>query len=123
MNSITIGRSAQCDIVLEHESVSRFHAHIEQSGEQSGDERPLVIDEDSHNGTWLCRNGRWIRVLKTRLGKQDRVRFGELELDRNMILGRLRHAAGNPDDTAHPRETLVRPRRNPETGDIEEDRG
>ena len=119
LNSITIGRSKQCDIVIENESVSRFHARIEQT--QDG--LPVVIDEDSHNGTWLCRNGLWIRLRIARLGKLDRVRFGDLELDRNLILGKLRGTFVKPQDVIEANESLVRPRRNPDTGDIEEKRG
>jgi pSer/pThr/pTyr-binding forkhead associated (FHA) protein len=119
LNSITIGRSKQCDIVLENESVSRFHARIEQA--QDG--LPMVIDEYSHNGTWLCRNGQWIRLRNARLGKRDRVRFGDLELDRSMILAKLRSRSVKLPGVKEASEALVHPRRNPNTGDIEENRG
>ena len=120
MNIINIGRSTECDIVLENESVSRFHARIEQSA----DDRPMVVDDNSHNGTWLYRDGGWIRIHTAWLDRQDRVRFGEVELDRNMILGKLRGGSAKPDKTREISEPVIaRPRRNPSTGDIEENRG
>jgi pSer/pThr/pTyr-binding forkhead associated (FHA) protein len=119
LNIITIGRSAQCDIVLENESVSRFHARIEQTA----DDQPMVVDDNSHNGTWLYRDGGWIRIHTAWLDKQDRIRFGEVELDRNMILGKLRKASPRQDKKHQTDEpVIVRPKRNPSTGDIEENR-
>jgi pSer/pThr/pTyr-binding forkhead associated (FHA) protein len=116
LNSISIGRNEQCDIVLDHESVSRVHARIELSAEGP----PAVFDEDSRNGTWLCRDGQWIRIRHAGLGPKDRVRFGDLELDRNMILETLRNTRTQREDHEPVREVLLRPRRNPKTGKIEE---
>jgi len=48
---ITIGRSHQCDIVLDHVSVSKNHARIVHNGRQF-----ILIDNNSTNGTLV--NGR-----------------------------------------------------------------
>ena len=136
MKKKIIGRGSECDIVLDHASVSRNHAsiHVTEEGYLA------VQDSNSGNGTFLHRNGRWIRIRKVGLGTQDRIRFGEKEvsLDRlieafgNKVRVRLREGwsvRGKPlvfDQTfaGLPRQKAVfeHPRRNPVTGKIEENR-
>jgi pSer/pThr/pTyr-binding forkhead associated (FHA) protein len=130
----TIGRGNDCDIVLDHVSVSRKHASI-----QVTEEGYLAVhDSNSGNGTFLHRNGHWIRVRKVGLGTQDRIRFGEKEvpLDRlieifgNKVRVRLREGwsvRGKPlvfdqSFAGLPRQKTVleNPMRNPITGKIEE---
>ena len=136
MKTKTIGRGNECDIVLDHASVSRNHAsiHVTEEGYLA------VHDSNSGNGTFLHRNGRWIRIRKVGLGTQDRIRFGEKEvpLDRlieafgDQVRVRLRDGwsvRGKPllfDQTfaGLPRQKTIleNPRRNPITGKIEENR-
>lgn len=135
-NEKTVGRSNNCDLVLDHGSVSRVHARVEVTGEGYLE----VHDSNSSNGTFLHRNGSWIRSRKVILGTQDRIRFGEHEvpLDRlvelfgNNTRVRLREGysvRGKPllfdqmhADLPRPKIVLENPRRNPLTGDIEENR-
>lgn len=130
----TIGRAANCDLQVEDDSVSRLHATVQPTEEGF----LAVQDAGSSNGTFLHRNGRWIRVRRVILGTQDRIRLGdhELSLDRlTDLFGahesiRLREgysARGKPlvfeeypGDLPSPRIVLENPRRNPLTGDIEE---
>ena len=132
----TIGRSAECQLVLEHRSVSRLHATVQVTAEGY----LAVQDSGSSNGTFLHRNEQWIRARKVILGTQDRIRFGEEEVDLDRLVElfgdrhrvRLREgfsARGKPlvfderlNDLPRPRVVLENPRRNPVTGDIEENR-
>jgi hypothetical protein len=132
----TIGRAADCNLVLEDDSVSRLHATVEVTPEAY----LAVQDSDSRNGTFLRRNGRWIRIRKVILGTQDRVRFGDYEVpieDLVDLFGQrmkvqLREGysvRGKPlvfeeqlPDMPKPKVILENPRRNPMTGDIEENR-
>mgnify|MGYP001812437624 FL=1 len=132
----TIGRAADCDVVLEHGSVSRRHATVQPTA----DGYLAVIDSDSSNGTVLHRNGRWIRIRKVILGTGDRIRFGEVELPLEQLIALFDHhdrvrlregysVRGKPlvfeewqGDLPRPRVVLENPRRNPLTGDIEENR-
>jgi pSer/pThr/pTyr-binding forkhead associated (FHA) protein len=132
----TIGRSSECHLVLDHDSVSRVHANIEVTE----DGYLAVHDERSSNGTFLHRNGRWIRSRKVILGTQDRIRFGEREVPLEQLVGlfgnrarvRLREGysvRGKPllfdgllADLPKPKIVLENPRRNPLTGDIEENK-
>ena len=130
----TIGRAADCDLALDHSSVSRIHANIEVT------DKGYLAVQDSHssNGTFLHRNGRWIQARKIILGSQDRVRFGDLEVPLDDLIElfgnqsrvRLREGysvRGKPllfndvlADLPKPKIVLENPRRNPVTGNIEE---
>jgi pSer/pThr/pTyr-binding forkhead associated (FHA) protein len=132
----TIGRGSECDLVLKHDSVSRFHAGIEVT-----DEGYLAVrDSQSSNGTFLHRNGHWIRTRRVILGTQDRIRFGDHEVALSELIGlfsdrsrvQLREGysvRGKPllfdqllDGLPKPKIVLENPRRNPLTGDIEENK-
>jgi len=130
VNSITIGRNASCDLVLDSASVSRVHARLELAA--SG--KLCVLDDDSRNGSFLKRNDAWIQFKKVTLCIGDRIRFGDLE----MALEQLTAMFPNPGSVRlEPRHfslrdgeafkpgtdnglVLKKPRRNPETGLIEE---
>ena len=66
-----IGRSPDCDLVLNHASVSSRHASLERDGRGM----PLLVDESSSNGTFL--NDRDIEVRETELRDDDVVFFSE----------------------------------------------
>jgi len=132
----TAGRGQECDIVLDHASVSRVHVHIEVTKEGY----LAVQDAHSANGTFLNRNGQWIQVKKVILGTQDRLRLGEMEVPLERLLNafgsqlrvQLREGysvRGKPlvfdqqfQNQAKPKIVLENPRRNPITGNIEENR-
>lgn len=63
MNDVcTIGRSAQCDIVIQSKTVSRLHAKVEREGS-----RYILYDAHSANGTFV--NGR--RLHETHVLEDD----------------------------------------------------
>lgn len=70
--AVTVGRSGECDVVVEEGSVSLFHAEL-----RHGDGAWTVRDLDSTNGTWV--NGRLVREARVRGG--DVLRLGGLRLD------------------------------------------
>lgn len=130
---MTIGRAPDCGLQLDDPSVSRLHASLEVTSEGY----LAIRDLDSSNGTWLHRNGRWVRARRIVLGTRDRVRFGEAEVPLERLVdsvdapGRVRlHEAyavrGRPlildADAPRARTVFEHPRRNPLTGDIEEHR-
>src|SRR3954471_9263031 len=55
--TVTVGRSRECDVVVGEETVSRFHAELRHT-----DDAWLVRDLDSTNGTWL--NGSRVSVAR-----------------------------------------------------------
>jgi len=67
---ITIGRSIDCDIVVNDESVSRRHAQIAVSGTGA-----VVRDLSSSNGVF--KNGE--RVSEAAIAAGDRLRFGSID--------------------------------------------
>ncbi len=130
MKTKTCGRDKQCDLVLDHPAVSRLHATIELAG----DGRVWVADNDSRNGTFLQRNGAWIRIARVSLCVGDRIRLGDCEVPLERLTGVFgKHAGARlgekryllrsgaaARDFANPGFSLSKPRRNPITGKIEE---
>jgi len=125
------GRDSACDLVLDHTTVSRYHAQIELAD----DDRVFVCDNDSRNGTFLNRNDSWIRIKKITLCIGDRIRFGDIEVslkDITAVFGRhsnarleARHFALGAKAKSFAKKldqgpALQKPRRNPVTGKIEE---
>jgi len=132
----TCGRDPGCDLVLDHPTLSRWHARLELAA----DGLVWVHDADSSNGTFVNRNDTWVRIKKAVLCIGDRLRFGDVEVplhELTAIFGRhantrleekrfrvtharktVRPAAGQPDHGP----VMNKPRRNPVTGKIEEDR-
>jgi len=133
MKTKTIGSSAHCDLVLPEETVSAIHAQAQLS--HGG--YLTVLDAGSDHGTFLQRNKQWIRVLKVELGSGDRIRFGEKEVELSQLVTlfgeqvrvrlhdsqslRMPAIMAERLAAARTRVTIERPRRNPETGNIEED--
>ena len=125
------GRDTTCELVLDHSTVSRYHAQIELAD----DDMVFVCDNGSRNGTFLNRNDSWIRIKKVTLCIGDRIRFGDIEVslkDITAVFGRhssarleARHFALGAGAKSFIRQldhgpVLQKPRRNPATGKIEE---
>jgi two-component system, NtrC family, response regulator GlrR len=68
---VTIGTHRTCDLVLDDESVSRFHCEIEVDGG-----RARVRDLDSTNGTFV--DG--MQVIEAYLGGNSQLRLGRTEI-------------------------------------------
>ena len=134
MMTKTCGREARCDLVLEHSTISRVHARIELAE----DGRVSLEDNGSSNGVFLNRNGTWIRAKKITLCIGDRVRLGGIEVPLEQLTAVFGHRSNARLEPRHfsPRDgnmvtgpfatqpdeepLLLRPRRNPVTGKIEE---
>jgi hypothetical protein len=88
---ITVGRTAINDVVLPHESISKYHAFLKKDGE-----RYLLQDAGSTNGTFLDD----MRVASTRSGEPmplrsgARVRFGKVTMTFLAVGDFLRFARG-----------------------------
>jgi len=132
----TCGRDPGCDLVLDHPTLSRLHARLELGA----DGLVWVNDADSVNGTFVNRNDTWVRIRKVALCIGDRIRFGDVEvplMELTAIFGRhaktrlevkrfrVKHAKNSTRPAAGQADhgpALNKPRRNPVTGKIEEDR-
>jgi hypothetical protein len=71
---ITIGRTANNDIVIAEASVSRLHAYVRRDGANW-----VVADAGSKNGSWLAGEPLEARKEK-RLSSNDVVKIGEVDL-------------------------------------------
>lgn len=80
---ITIGRTNNNDVVLEHASVSRFHAWLEGTGADW-----MLVDAGSRNGSWL--SGRKLTGrTPTALSNGNALRIGAVQLTFYSALGFL----------------------------------
>lgn len=73
---ITVGRASSNDIPVEDESVSRFHAFIQQD-RRTGEWR--LSDAESRNGTWIS-GERLPPNRATPLRDGSKLRFGAVEM-------------------------------------------
>lgn len=92
---VTIGRHRSNDVELPFESVSRYHARIEDH-----DGQPRVLDLRSSNGTFV--NGRRIQVAPLENG--DLLVFGSIEFVVERRAGARRPASATGEDS----RTIVR---------------
>ena len=73
---ITIGRTGNNDVVLEDNSVSRFHAYFQQDPKDS---HWKLVDAESKNGSWI--NGIRMTAGKAEaVADQAQLRFGDVEV-------------------------------------------
>ena len=71
---VTVGRARNSDVVLRHESVSKFHAWFARDEKDTY----FIVDASSRNGTW--RNGTALAGGEpSRLNIGDLLRFGSVE--------------------------------------------
>ncbi len=131
-NRLKLGRSKDCSITLRDTTISRTHAAIEINRDGTLD----IQDLGSANGTWVKRKGRWRRVDRVTMRADQEIRFGKKkvllselfkDIDLVALVGARRAAALERLDSGaidvhniDQREWHERPRRNPDTGDIEE---
>lgn len=73
----TIGRSAEADILIEHETASRKHARIIVEGN-----RVFIVDLNSRNGTFL--NGKPVKE-RVEIKPGDAIALGEAPLSLNQV--------------------------------------
>jgi pSer/pThr/pTyr-binding forkhead associated (FHA) protein len=73
---ITVGRTENNDVILDENSISRFHAYFQQDARTQD---WMLVDAESKNGTWV---GALKLVPKQAalVTDQSRVRFGEIEM-------------------------------------------
>jgi len=134
MKTRTIGSSAGCDLAFDDRQMAPVHAQVQLSDEGF----ISVLDAGTDEGTFLQRNEQWIRIVKIELGSQDRIRCGSQVIDARQLVSlfgeqlrvnlRDNHSLKVPSGleerlaAAEKRVIFERPRRNPETGNIEENK-
>jgi hypothetical protein len=73
---VTIGRTESNDVTVQHESVSRFHAWLQQDARTGA---WTLVDAESKNGTWMGPMKLSPNRAET-LASGAKLRFGEVEL-------------------------------------------
>ncbi len=133
IKTFIVGRNPDCDLRLDHSSVSRHHAEIILIP----DGRYYVSDRNSLNGSRVYRDSKWQKIRQEFVNATERLRFGKHEVPAS-VLESLRTLKGRggaiaekvsssapkaaygnaykpPDDGIDPSKGLMR---NPLTGEI-----
>ncbi len=105
LTTYLVGRSRDCDIVIDDVTVSRRHAELSLG--ESG--HFVITDLESSGGTHLRAASGWRPVRRAQVALNDRIRLGACETTVQDLLGRL------GAKSAAPRKRLER---DPETGEI-----
>jgi pSer/pThr/pTyr-binding forkhead associated (FHA) protein len=77
-NMITVGRTANNDLVVPDVSISKFHAFFRDLGDSRGPRFDLT-DAGSKNGTWVSGAPLAPRGEAAPVRLRDRIRFGRIE--------------------------------------------
>ncbi len=88
---LVIGRDAGADVVLDDDSVSRFHAELVLAGRHR-----YLTDRDSLNGTWRWQGESWQRVRQDYVENIDRLRFGDVETSVSELIAGARSTVSEP---------------------------
>ena len=105
MRNWTVGRSKDCDIIIDFPTVSRRHATFKEAGMDIE-----VRDLGSTGGTHVLQDGSWARVERATLAPDDSIRLGDYKTTTRALLataGIEFGAGGNErttDTTRRPRE-------------------
>jgi len=110
--TFTIGRSADADISIDHDSVSRQHAEVTlvSSGHY------YLVDRASSWGSFVFRNNEWQELKQGYVNADEYVAFGKYREVLSKLLTDIRlvsHASYDQEPLS------VRPRRSATTGQVE----
>jgi S1-C subfamily serine protease/pSer/pThr/pTyr-binding forkhead associated (FHA) protein len=108
-STFLIGRLAACDLRLGDSSVSRRHAELVVADNGAA----LLSDRDSTQGTFVRRGAGWSRVTHVEITAGMTVRFGDVEIAADRLLG-LARARPAPAGSRQPQAI----RRNPSDGSV-----
>lgn len=92
-SEILIGRSPECDVLLDNAGVSRTHAKVLRQGN-----RVQIVDLNSGNGTFL--NGQWVTDAFVNNG--DTVGIGKFTLTLKVAEEALADAGPHPEADPEP---------------------
>jgi pSer/pThr/pTyr-binding forkhead associated (FHA) protein len=96
MGKWTVGRSKDCDIVINFPSVSRRHATFKEAGHDIE-----ICDLDSSGGTHILQDGNWARVIRATIAPDDSIKLGDYKTTTRALLATagLEFAIGNSETT------------------------
>lgn len=79
-----IGRHSDCDIIVSHETVSRFHCELVETTDDQ-----LFLCNRNSSGLWVARNGEWIEWTRPDyVYRNERVSLGQYQTTIGELLQR-----------------------------------
>ncbi len=120
-----IGRGTDVDIRIDDSTVSRVHAELVVTANGAF----YLTDCASRNGSYVARNGEWMRIRQEFISPADAILLGRHQTTARELVQKLGargdRDAGSPAADPKPADDLPEGnvRRNPETGEIIPDEG
>lgn len=101
MGSLVIGRDGSCDIVLDDDSVSRWHLKLDD--DEDGTYR--LTDLGSTNGTYVFKDRQPVGVLEALVTLADRVKIGKYDFSVRELISQARGRRARVQDVASVKST------------------
>lgn len=115
--TITVGRSDQSDVVIDHETISRAHLEITRTDQG----RYYVIDRGSSWGTFVWRGEKWEEIKQGYMAADDQIALGKKKVAMSDLIVRAGSMlADGASESENFERVTVRPRRSAQTGEISE---
>jgi len=106
MDSWTVGRGQDCNIIVEFPTVSRRHAKLTGAGPEIE-----IRDIGSSTGTFVMQDGEWSQVTQATVSCDEPIRLGDHKTTARTLLATAgveiepAHGAANSDTATQPRRT------------------
>lgn len=114
----SIGRQKNCDLRIEHDSISRKHLEITVTA----DNKVFAVDCATTSGTFIYQKQQWRTFTQGYLKHEDKIAMGKKKITVQQILKQITQIKS---DSAIEHKNFdpvsIKPRRNKNTGEIELD--
>ena len=79
---IGASKTADIDVTTKHDTISRYHAEL-ICGK---DNTYLLIDRNSTNGTYVSKNGEWLKIRQQIVDRNTKVILGKYKTEVGYLL-------------------------------------
>ena len=79
---IGASKNATINVRIQHKSISRYHAELIRGK----DNTYLLIDRNSTNGTYVSRDGKWVKIRQQIVDLNTKIMLGKYKTDVNSLL-------------------------------------
>lgn len=117
MRTYNIGRSKDCDVIFQDDSVSRKHAEVVIT--HAG--KIFVTDCGSSQGTFLAKNGEWEKLTQKFVSESDVLLLGRFQVTVNQLVNDIKQGNLSTDKNVGNNTTNNTTNDRLPAGDVERD--